>query len=209
MTNVKVDRKDVISDRELESTLKEADKLPKMFFILRAKALVSILGRTGKRRAEVARLEREDVKIKGDNLSLTFVLVKKRKKSVITRRREKQIPVTDPLAQCIIQHWEWMKKNHPECRYLFPQTRSVFGKTLAFYNDRHISGRHVLRIIKQLNPNAWCHLFRETVGAEVVKNDPTLIGVFKVMMRLDLEKETTAWNYMRRYAVDLIRQGKA
>jgi hypothetical protein len=82
----------------------------------------------------------------------------------------------------------------------------VFGENLSFHDDQHISGRHILRIIKELDPQVWCHLFRETVAAEVVKSDSSLIGVFKIMMRLDLEEETTAWNYMRRFAVDIINE---
>lgn len=204
MTNVKVDRKGVLSNREFQEMISKAAEIPLEYFRLRALALLTIFRRTGKRRSEVAVLEMGDLEIKEENLSLTFTVVKKRKKSVIAKRREKQIPLSDPLAQHIVNCWNWMRKNYPKSKYLFPSTRSVFGGSLAFYHDKHLSGRQILRIIKELNPKAWCHLFRETVGAEVVKNDPSLIGVFKVMMRLDLEKETTAWNYMRRYAADVI-----
>ncbi|MFQ5999446.1 MAG: tyrosine-type recombinase/integrase [Candidatus Bathyarchaeia archaeon] len=186
MTNVKIRRKDVLSEREIDDMITKADKLPHEYFRLRAKAISSIFRRTGKRRREVATLEMDDIMVKGKNLSITFTVVKKRKKSVSSRRREKQIPLSDKCAKYIMEYWSWMKKYHPECKYLFPRIHSVFGTGLAFYEDKHISGRHILRIIKQLNPNAWCHLFRETVGAEAVKTDPPLIGVFKAMMRLDL-----------------------
>jgi len=208
MTNVKVERKDVISDKEFEETVAKADKLDREYFRLRAKALLGLFARTGKRRQEVGWLEPDDLAVKGDKLSVTFTVVKKRKKSVISKRREKQIPLSDPCAQYIVEYWEWMKKHHPECKYLFPSIRSMFGIDLFFHKDRHLSGRHILRIVKELNPRLWCHLFRETVGAEVVRSDQSLIGVFKVMMRLDLEKETTAWNYVRRFAVDVIEHEK-
>lgn len=209
MTNVKVDRKGILSEGEFQQMLAIAEEISVEYFRLRALALLSIFRRTGKRRSEVATLERDDLAITGNNLSITFTVVKKRKKSVIAKRREKQIPLSDPLAQHIINYWNWMRINEPRCKFVFPSIRSIFGGALAFYQDKHISGRQILRIIKELNPKAWCHLFRETVGAEVVKKDPSLIGVFKVMMRLDLEKETTAWNYMRRYAVDLIDHKEA
>lgn len=198
----------MISNREFQDMLARAGELPREYFRLRATALLCIFRRTGKRRSEVGSLELNDLEIKGENLSITFTVVKKRKKSVISKRREKQIPLSDPLSQHILTYWNWMREHYPKCKYLFPSTRSVFGGALSFYLDEHISGRQILRIVKELNPRAWCHLFRETVGAEVVKKDPTLIGVYKVMMRLDLEKETTAWNYMRRYAVDVIEAEK-
>jgi hypothetical protein len=47
-------------------------------------------------------------------------------------------------------------------------------------------------------------LFREKAGASIVKKDPSIIAPFKVMRRLNLESFTTAFNYMRRYAEDVI-----
>lgn len=208
MTNVKVDRRNVLSDAEFNDMVGRAEKLDNEYFRARAKSLLGVFRRTGKRRQEVAWLEMSDLVVKEPNLSIIFTVVKKRKKSIISKRREKQIPLSDPCAKYVLKYWNWMREHQPECKYLFPSITSAFGATLIFHKDRHLSGRHILRIIKQLNPRAWCHLFRETVGAEVVKRDPTLIGVFKVMMRLDLERETTAWNYVRRFAVDVIRQEK-
>ena len=99
-----------------------------------------------------------------------------------------------------------MKKKHPECKFLFPSIKNVFGETLVFYPDKHLSGRHILRIIKQFNPRAWCHLFRETMGAKIVRSDPTIMAPFRVMRRLDLESHTTAFRYMQRYAADIIEK---
>jgi hypothetical protein len=64
---------------------------------------------------------------------------------------------------------------------------------------------YFLRLIQSVNPKAWVHLFRETVGAEIVRADPSLLSIYKVMMRLDLESEQTAWRYIRRYHIDLIK----
>jgi len=103
-----------------------------------------------------------------------------------------------------------MKQHHPECKFLFPSVRSIFGQALFFYQDKPLSGRQILRIIKQLNPKAWCHLFRETRGAEVVRADEKRLGeaslmtVYRVKRALDLEREATAWNYISRYATETI-----
>ena len=137
-------------------------------------------------------------------LTITFTVVKKRKKTRLAARRAKQLDLRDIYVQHILRYYIWMKNHHPECKYLFPSTRSIFGQSLFFYKDKHLSGRQILRIVDALNPRAWVHLFRETEGAEVVKKDPTVIGVFKVMRRLDLDSEEAAWRYIRRYATDVI-----
>lgn len=209
MTNAKVQRKDVLSDREIEAMIVKADRLKPEYFRLRAKALVALFI-TGKRRAEVATLEKTDLKIEEKFLYITFTVVKKRKKKVLSTRRTKRFPITSKYAHYIMKYQAYMKKHHPKCQYLFPSTHSIFGSALAFYKNKHISGRQILRIIKQLNPKAWPHLFRETRGAEVVRADErkrgeaSLMTVYRVKRALDLESATTAWNYINRYATETL-----
>jgi hypothetical protein len=210
MTNPKVDRKDVLSMDEVDMMLDRADVIKDEYFRLRAKALVSVF-KTGKRRASVSTLEMDDLEVRGDFLYLTFTVVKKRKKRVLSKRRTKRFPLSSRYAQYILAYWRWMREHHPECKYLFPSTHNVFGLSVSFSQSRHLSGRQILRIIKNLNEKAWCHLFRETRGAEIVKRDEAEKGqagletVFKVKMGLDLERETTAWNYVRRFMTETIR----
>lgn len=211
MTNAKTQRKDVLSDREIEAMIAEAEKIKSHYFRLRAKALVSLFI-TGKRREEVATLETADLEVKEGFLYITFMVVKKRKKKVLATRRIKRFPVESKYAQYIMDYQSWMKKNHPECKYLFPSVTSVFGLGLAFHKDKHLSGRQILRVIKQLNPKAWCHLFRETRGAEVVRADErkrgeaSLLTIYRVQRALDLERATTAMNYINRYATETIER---
>jgi len=184
--------------------LKRADEIEDTYFRLRSKALVSLFDLTGKRRIEVATLKQEDVEIEDEYLRMTFIVTKKRTKKSSSNRRTKLLPLGDCRTQYIVEYARWMREHHPECEYLFPRTHNIFGVGLLFYPGEHISGRHVLRLVKVLDPTAWCHLFREKVGASIVKKDPTIIAPFKVMRRLDLESFTTAFNYMRRYAEDII-----
>jgi len=69
-----------------------------------------------------------------------------------------------------------------------------------------MTGRQVFNILRQLSLGVWPHLFRETVGSDVIKQDSSIIGAFKVMRRLDLEDYHTGFNYLRRYAGDIIRR---
>ena len=210
MTNPSVDRKDVLSPKEVEMMIDNANNISNDYFRLRAKAIISVF-KTGKRRASVSTLEMDDLEVRSHFLYITFTVVKKRKKTVLSRRRKKRFPLGSRYAQYIIEYWEWMQEYHPDCKYLFPSTHNVFGQTISFSKTRHLSGRQILRIVKALNEKAWCHLFRETRGAEIVKRDEAEHGqagletVFKVKMGLDLERETTAWNYVRRFMTETIR----
>jgi hypothetical protein len=57
-------------------------------------------------------------------------------------------------------------------------------------------------IARSLDPNAWFHLFRERKGADIArKKGRTLDAVYLIKDTLDLEREDTAYNYIRRYAV--------
>lgn len=209
MTNVKTHRKDVLSDREIDVMLSRAEQLITEYHRLRAKALVSLF-KSGKRRAEVGSLEMTDLATDSFFLYVTFTTVKKRKKSMLATRRRKRYPLDSHYAKHISEYWEWMKQHHPECKFLFPAAHVVFGVNYHVSADRHLSGRQILRIIKELNPRAWCHLFRETRGAEVVKKDEgekgqaDIFTVYKVKQALDLEREQTAWNYINRYATETV-----
>lgn len=204
MTNPLIPQRHLLEQQEVDAMLKRADKIEDTYFRLRSKALVSLFDLTGKRRIEVATLKQEDAMIEDEYLRVTFIVAKKRARTSSANRRTKLLPLEDYRTQNIVEYEEWMRGHHPECEYLFPRTHNIFGVGLLFYPDEHISGRHILRLVKALDPTAWCHLFREKVGASIVKKDPSIIAPFKVMRRLDLESYTTAFNYMRRYAEDII-----
>jgi Site-specific recombinase XerD len=190
----------------IQQTYENEDGRPE-YYAIRDRAVLCIFRLTGKRVKEVATLKQSDLDIKAPNLSITFSVVKKRKKQSLTTRREKQIPLADPLVPPILEYREWMNKNVGDAvEWLFPRTHySPSFETLTF--DRtHLSTRQFLRIVQKYNPNIWCHLFRETAGADIVREDKTIMAVWKVKKRLDLEKTETAWRYMDRYGVDVINR---
>ncbi len=98
-------------------------------------------------------------------------------------------------------------QNKNRVMQVFTHKRKSDGKVLSV--ERRpigtMSGRAFRRTIKFLNPKAWHHLFRETRGAEIVKADEKEHGqanletIFKVREDLNLEKEDTAWHYVRRH----------
>ena len=47
----------------------------------------------------------------------------------------------------------------------------------------------------------WCHLFRDSLGADIVKKyKGDVVSVYEVQKILDLERTSTAFRYLRRYA---------
>jgi integrase len=201
-------RSDVLSEDEVDGMIRRADKLfESEYFKLRAKALISLFYLTGKRVSEVASVRSEDVQIKGDYLSVTFTVVKKRRQNILSTRREKLLPLASKYTQHILNYLNHLKEICPESQYLFPSVRSVFGYT-TIQPNKHLSRKSIWWTVKALNPNAWCHLFRETMGAKIVRSDPSIIAPFKVMRRLDLESHTTAFRYMQRYTAEVIEESE-
>ena len=198
-------RKTVISDEEFQEMLNRAEEITDKFFRLRALALLCVLRLTGKRREEIARLEMNDVKIENNLLNLTFTLEKKRKKKVLTSQATKAIPISDPYARSILNFHEYLATLNPSPKFFFPRMKSVFGHNIMML-DCHISGRQLFNIVRSLSQEVWCHLFRETVAADVVKSDSTIIGAFRIQRRLDLDDYRTGFNYVRRFASDVIQR---
>ena len=203
----RVERKTVIGDREFRQILEGAAEIEKPFFRLRLKALLCVLRLSGKRRGEVAVLERDDFKVKGDLLYITFTVLKKRKKKVLPTRSSKAIPLSDPLTKPVLEWLRYLEKLDPKPKHFLPRVRSVFGLNYIEANQ-HISGRHVFTLVRSCSDLIWPHLFRETVASDVIQKDPSIIGAFKVQERLDLKDIETGFAYLRRFAVDIIdREG--
>lgn len=102
-----------------------------------------------------------------------------------------------------------MEENHPECRCLFPSNRySPLTDTVVLDPERHITRRTVHNIVTRTETGRlmWPHLFRETQGARVVRrHGDTIVSIFAVKRRLDLENPDTALRYVERYGTDLIQ----
>ena len=87
-----------------------------------------------------------------------------------------------------------------------PRCKRAGGE--AFETFVHISrararlqGRQLLNIVKRLDPSLWCHLFRDSLGADIVKKHRgDVVSVYEVQRILDLERTSTAFRYLRRYA---------
>jgi len=211
MTNVKVDRKDVISDQEVNQMLSVADKLSSLFFKLRAKATLALL-ETGKRRSEIASLERPDITMDSKFLYVRFTVVKKRKKNIRTLQRIKKFTVDSQWAQYIIEYLRFLENEFQGSKYVYPSVRYFFGKGYVMNPTEHAKPQEIWRIVKKLNEEDWPHQHREKRAVKVIRADESRFGeckletVYRVRNALDLERETTAYNYIRRFETQKVEE---
>jgi len=112
-------------------------------------------------------------------------------------RRPKGTPLSDKYARLILDYYGYVKNSYPDAKFLFPSGKIVFGSSYLVTNDRSLSGRQILNIVKELDPHVWMHLFRKQKGSEVArKYGRTLESVFMVKDTLDLERQETALHYI-------------
>ncbi len=243
MTNVKVQRANVLDPLEIHNMILKADSLDTPYFQWRAKALVELAQVSGKRNGEIAAIRIDGLTFPKERkvMQIAFTLEKKKKlgltqyvqshpekqeqdfkqtwadwqewrktregQKIIAKQRIKEIDLSDSAAKTLLKYAEILKQECKEATYLFPSGRMIFGTHYLFIPDRHLSTRQILRIVKWLNPQAWVHLFRETKGAQVVQQGGDSIStIFDVMLQLDLENFTTAFNYVRRYGIQKLRR---
>jgi len=203
MTNAKVERKDVPDESEIESEIQKAEEIRDVYLRLRAKATIALL-ETGKRRSELVSLKVSDVWEDNKFLFVRFTVVKKRKKNIMTLQRIKKFDLTSRYATMILDYLRYLKTQYPSCQFLYPSGRMIFGDYFVD-TSKALKAQEIWRIIKALNPKDWPHLHRERRAVKRIHADEKKFGeakietVYAVKRILDLERESTAWNYIRRH----------
>jgi hypothetical protein len=117
----------------------------------------------------------------------------------------KAFPLSDPLTQNVLRYYEYLSALNPIPKFWLPSGRCVFGNYFII-PDKHLSARGVFNIVRNASETLWPHLFRETVASDIVKQDNSIIAAFKVQKRLDLEDMRTGFNYLQRFAKDVIKR---
>lgn len=117
----------------------------------------------------------------------------------------KAFPLADPLTRNILEYLNYLHSLSCVPKFWLPSGRCVFGNYMIV-PDRHLSDREVFNIVRETSETLWPHLFRETVASDIVKQDNSIIAAFKVQKRLDLEDMRTGFNYLQRFAKDIINR---
>ena len=66
-------------------------------------------------------------------------------------KRIKSVDVNDKCARLILDYLDYLSEHYPDVRYVFPSGTEVFGTSYIVFEDQHLSGRQLLRLIKPLN----------------------------------------------------------
>jgi hypothetical protein len=117
----------------------------------------------------------------------------------------KAFPLADPLTRNILEYLNYLSRLSSVPKFWLPSGRCVFGN-YVIVPDRHLSDREVFNIVRETSETLWPHLFRETVASDIVKQDNSIIAAFKVQKRLDLEDMRTGFNYLQRFAKEIIKR---
>lgn len=196
------DKQTVITDSELEEALINAGKIEDCYFRLRAKAVISLIRLSGKRRGEIAMPTLENFNLSkpnGDFLEVTFTLEKKRTSMAANKTITKSFSVTDPLTVNILEYLEFLNKMDPRPRYWLPSGKESYGHHVI-YLDSHVSGRTVFNIVRSCTWKFFPHLGRESVAYDTVQKDDSITGIFAVQRALNLKRFETAFNYVARFS---------
>lgn len=213
MTNVKVSRKDVPNEQEIQQEIAAANQIKNPYFRLRALATIALL-ETGKRRSELAALkiekENPDIWTDSEYLYVRFTVRKKRKKSLRVLQRIKKFSLSSPYAQMILEYITYLKEK-VKTDFVYPSGHNVFDN-YVIDPAKPLKPQEIWRIVKALNPKDWPHLHRERRAVKVIRRDEKRFGsakietVYTIKNVLDLEREQTAWNYIRRHETQRVEE---
>ena len=244
--NLKYQNRPVLSTDEVDGMIERVNLVQiAPFYRLRAKCLVALLHKFGKRRCELLRLKRVDIVTVGNNIEFTFTLAKKRKrgffqylaylenlikkgqangdaldKPLPTLKAEwkvwqttdaghrvknakslQSISLNDKYTHYVTDYLSYLDDKHRDSEYVFPSVINCFSTSYIVDPHRAMSGRQLLRILKELNPRCWTHLFRNSKASEIARlHGRTLDCVQKIQDSLDLETPPTAMIYVKRHA---------
>ena len=199
----RADRTNVITDAELEEALRNAENIDNTYFRLRAKAVISLIRLSGKRRGEIAMIPLDNFKINKPYLEVIFILEKKRKDVLLSKVSTKRFSLTDPLTQNVLEFLAYLSELKPKPKFWLPTGKMVFGKYII-YPSKPVSGRTVFNILRDCSTKIWPHLGRETAASDVVQTDDSINAIFKVQQTLDLSDFRTAFNYVRRFSKQIM-----
>lgn len=169
-------RTDILRKPDIDNMLQKAD--PRM------QCIIALAWLFGKRINEILRLRKQDVWVEGEYLFARFKVGKKKSKSdeAVPKLYLKKIRAEHPYTKPIR---DWIEQSKDG--YLFPATTQAAQVTVRTqYKDRtgqtktgtyhyttdggHLSRVRVWQFLKQLDANAWPHLFRESLATHMAEN---------------------------------------
>ena len=123
--------------------------------------------------------------------------------TIMHLKRVKKYKVDSAFAQMILEYVTYLREV-VKTKFVYPSGHNVFD-SYVIDPDAQLKPQEIWRIIKALNPRDSPHLHRERRAVKVIRRDEKRFGsarletIFRIKHVLDLEREETAYNYIRRH----------
>jgi len=199
MPRIKAKRGDILRKPEIDSMLERASTV---YNGARLQCIIALAWMFGKRINEILRLKREDVWVDGDFLYVRFLVSKKktRKDPPVPKPFLKRIRLTHPYVPYVLRWIEKIERGYIFSGYSKPRIVRVRNKeTGRVYEYQkqggYLSDTRVKQQLKQVNPNAWWHLFRESLATYMAEHGAT---EEELMHWFDWDRVDTAHEYVKR-----------
>ncbi len=217
----RIQRDDVLRKEEIDSLLnqctqnlidgkkvieKEYGLFPIKFSPPMIQCFIALEWLFGKRIRETLRLRRQDVYWDDEYLCVNFTVQKKknRKATSAPQRTLKKISLSNPYTRYIIDYVStitdgWIFKGAKGRREKTVYWKDDEGKIIKSYHyvdedEGRLSQEYALQILKALDMNICCHLFRHSLATLMAEHEATQEDL---MNWFDWDRVDTAHNYVR------------
>jgi len=204
MPRIKVKRSDILRKPEIDRMLEKAGAL---YNGGRLQCIIALAWIFGKRIIEILRLKREDIWTDEHFLYVRFHVGKKktRREPPVPKPFLKRIRLDHPYVPYILNWANKIKEG-----YIFPSYSKGYThyvklkdketdriKKIYHYEMEggHITPVAVRKQLKQINPKAWWHLFRESLATYMAEHGAT---EEELMHWFDWDRVDTAHQYVKR-----------
>lgn len=209
MPKIKAKRGDILRKPEIDDMLEKAHSL---YNGKRLQCIIALAWMFGKRINEILRLKREGIWVEGDYLYVRFLVSKKKERhqTAVPKPFLKRIRLEHPYTSYVLGYLEFLEKKKIKKGYIFPS----YGKDRTFrvkWKDKetgeikkvyeyqkeggYLSDARVKQQLKQINPDAWWHLFRESLATYMAEHGATEEDL---MHWFDWDRVDTAHQYVKR-----------
>lgn len=192
-------RSDILRKPEIDEMLGNATTL---YNGKRLQCIIAIAWLFGKRINEILRLKRENIWTDENFLYVRFLVSKKkaRKTTPVPKPFVKRIRLEHPYTQFVLDHIQKFEEGYIFPSYGKDRIIRVINKETGKLYEYHKSGGYlsdsrVKQQLKQINPNAWWHLFRESLATYMAERGAT---EEELMHWFDWDRVDTAHQYVKR-----------
>lgn len=199
MPKIKVKRSDILRKPEIDDMLEKAEHV---YMGERLQCIIALAWLFGKRINEILRLKKSDIWTEGGFLYVRFHVSKKKTRQAdpIPKPFLKRIRVEHPYAQYILKWISKIKDGYIFASYGKPRIIRVksqkTGKTYEYHKPGgYLSDARVKQQLKEINPNAWWHLFRESLATYMAEKGAS---EEELMHWFDWDRVDTAHQYVKR-----------